>query len=393
MMHGWRWLGWVACDKKSKISDWCEPGLGWQRNLNRRSSSRLITSSSSILSTSKDSDLTWCLLLNLTTLRCLSGYLKLFLKNISRFWLSRNNSKYYRYDHFTANPGLCLKSWFQAALFSNANSGQNFGGYHPLFPSAGYSNASPENLSYPKASPEPTAYSQPTPENLRYPSSSPENLSISNNGEKPTTPQSSPSASTGGVDGEQDEEGDDEEDESKPEYSNLTPAAPHQSYPTLPQFSGFPSYQPTFHQMYRQPEGFLNQQTTGHHPFPFHNQLPNPPNNFPWSHQPPHRLPQPPHHLPQAPPRPQLPYLTRPPHLPNLPRQSSPPPTPASSTPSPPQMRQVRTYFDFLYKKFWFWFWGLLKYIFILQIYQSLPPTPDSAPAHPGERQIIFDDL
>ena len=31
--------------------------------------------------------------------------------------------------------------------------------------------------------------------------------------------------------------------------------------------------------------------------------------------------------------------------------------------------------------------------IFILQIYQSLPPTPDSAPAHPGERQIIFDDL
>ena len=142
----------------------------------------------------------------------------------------------------------------QAALFSNASSGQSYG--YPLFPSSGgggYSNASPENLSYPKASPEATGFSRPTAENMSFPSSSPENLSTSvgsNHQEKPTTPNSSPSASPGeGGDGEQDDEEDEEEDEGKPEYSNLEAAPPHQSYPSLPQFSGFPSYQPTFHQV------------------------------------------------------------------------------------------------------------------------------------------------
>ena len=139
----------------------------------------------------------------------------------------------------------------QAALFSNASSGQSYG--YPLFPSSGgFSNASPENLSYPKASPEPTAYSRPTPENMSYPSSSPENLSTSvgsSHQEKPATPNSSPSASPGeGEEGEQDDE-EEEEDEGKPEYSNLAAALPHQSYPTLPQFSGFPNYQQTFQQV------------------------------------------------------------------------------------------------------------------------------------------------
>ena len=77
----------------------------------------------------------------------------------------------------------------------------------------------------------------------------------SNHQEKSATPHSSPSASLEeGRDGEQDdeegEEDDDEEEESKPEYSNLAAALPHQSYTTLPQFSGFPSYQQTFQQVW-----------------------------------------------------------------------------------------------------------------------------------------------
>ena len=72
----------------------------------------------------------------------------------------------------------------------------------------------------------------------------------SNNQEKPTTPNSSPSASPGeGGDGEQEDEEDDDDEEGKPEYSNLEAAPPHQSYPSLPQFSGFPNYQQTFHQV------------------------------------------------------------------------------------------------------------------------------------------------
>ena len=151
---------------------------------------------------------------------------------------------------------ISLKSHSQAALFSNASSGQSYG--YPLFPSSGnLSNASPENLCYPKTSPEQTAYSRSPPENMSYPSSSPENLSTSvgsNHQEKSATPHSSPSASPGeGGDGEQDdeegEEDDDEEEERKPEYSNLAAALPHQSYPTLPQFSGFPNYQQTFQQV------------------------------------------------------------------------------------------------------------------------------------------------
>ena len=174
--------------------------------------------------------------------------------NVTRSWLSRNNFKCCRYIWI-----LCIADkqkeivHSQAALFSNASSGQNYG--YPLFPSSGgggYSNASPQNLSYPKASPEQSAaYSRSTPDEMvSYPSSSPENLSTSvgsNHQEKPTTPNCSP---RDGGDEEQDDEEDEEEedDEGKPEYSNLE-APPHQSYPTPPQFSGFPSYQQTFHQV------------------------------------------------------------------------------------------------------------------------------------------------
>ena len=176
-----------------------------------------------------------------------------FSSDITRSWLSRNNFKCCRYGCFITD--ISLKSHSQAALFSNANSGQSYG--YPLFPSSGaYSNASPENLSYPKTSPEQTGYSRSPPENMSYPSSSPENLSTSvgsnHQQEKSATPHSSPSASPGeGGDGEHedDEEEDEDEEESKPEYSNLAAALPHQSYPTLPQFSGFPSYQQTFQQV------------------------------------------------------------------------------------------------------------------------------------------------
>merc|ERR1719494_584386 len=138
-----------------------------------------------------------------------------------------------------------------------------------------------------------------------------------------------------------------------PDYSNQGTAAAQQFYPTFPHFAGLHNYQQTFHQMYRQPEGFPTQ-----YRFPFQHQLPANPYSWP-PHQPqaPQVEPQAPqvvHQAPQVGPQggQQRPHLPRPPHLEILPRQNTPPPTPANSSPSPPQMRQI---------------------------FPALPPTPDSA--------------
>merc|ERR1719494_833949 len=138
-----------------------------------------------------------------------------------------------------------------------------------------------------------------------------------------------------------------------PDYSNQGTAAAQQFYPTFPHFAGLHNYQQTFHQMYRQPEGFPTQ-----YRFPFQHQLPANPYSWP-PHQPqaPQVGPQAPQVGPQAsqvgPQAPQVghqapqvgpqssqvghqggqqrPHLPRPPLLEILPRQNTPPPTPANS--------------------------------------------------------------